>query len=170
MTIKTIAAYTAGGLALLTAATFALPRHVNVERSAVIEATPESVLTLAASNAGYQQFNPYRRLDPQLQIELFGPERGVGSGFHFDGKDGRGSQTVAAISDGRVTFDIDLGAFGRPTQSISAVETEAGTIVTWTMDADMGRNPLFRVMGLFMDGMVGPNFELGLANIADVTA
>ncbi len=35
---------------------------------------------------------------------------------------------------------------------------------------DLGINPVLRVMGLFMDGMIGPSFELGLANIADVAA
>ncbi len=170
MNIKKIAAHTACGLVALTAATYALPRHVNLTRSVVVEATPEAVLALAASNEGYQQFNPYRDLDPDLQVALFRPASGIGSGFHFDGRDGQGSQTVAAVSSEQITFDIDLGPLGQPTQAISAIATDQGTVVTWSMDADMGMNPLFRVMGVFMEGMVGPNFELGLANIADVTA
>ena len=59
---------------------------------------------------------------------------------------------------------------GQPTQAISAVAIDGDTQVTWTMDMDLGMNPVFRVMGLFMDGMIGPNLELGLANIADVAA
>ena len=170
MNIKKIALGTAAVLAVATAGTFALPRHVTIERSAFVEAAPEAVIALASSNEGYQSFNPYRDLDPDLQVDLFGPASGVGSGFSFESKDGAGQQTVAAVTAEQVTFDLDLGPLGQPTQAISAVEINGGTEVTWSMDMDLGMNPVFRVMGLFMDDMIGANFELGLANIADVTA
>lgn len=170
MNIKKIATYTAIGVAALAVATQALPRHVSIERSAMIDAAPEAVIALAASNTGYQAFNPYKDLDPDLQVAMFGPASGVGSGFSFESKDGAGQQTVASVTADQVTFDLDLGPLGQPTQAISAVAVDGATEVTWTMDMDLGLNPVFRVMGLFMDGMIGPNFELGLANIADVSA
>lgn len=170
MNFKKIALGTAAVLALVTVTTFALPRHVTIERSAMMDAAPDAVIALAASNAGYQSFNPYRDLDPNLQVELFGPTSGVGSGFSFESQDGAGQQTVASVEPGLVAFDLDLGPLGQPTQAISAVSVDGGAEVTWTMDMDLGMNPVFRVMGLFMDGMIGSNFELGLANIADVTA
>jgi hypothetical protein len=170
MQIKKIALASAAALAALTAATLALPRHVSVERSAMLSAAPEAILALAASNTGYQSFNPYKDLDPNLKVEMFGPASGVGSGFRFESKDGVGEQTVAAVGADSVTFALDLGAMGRPVQAISAVAAEGATQVTWTMEMDLGMNPVARVMGLFMDAMVGPSFELGLANIADVAA
>jgi hypothetical protein len=170
MNLKKIATYTACGVAALAIATQALPRHVNIERVAIIDAAPEAVIELAASNTGYQAFNPYKDLDPNLSVEMFGPTSGVGSGFSFESKDGAGQQTVASVTQDQVTFDLDLGPLGQPTQAISAVAVDGATEVTWSMDMDLGVNPLFRVMGLFMDGMIGPNFELGLANIADAAA
>lgn len=170
MMLKTAARYAALSLLALTAATYALPRHVSVERAKTLTASPEAVLALAASNQGYQSFNPYKSMDPNLQIDLFGPKTGAGSGFHFDGKDGTGSQTVSQVTSEAVTFAIDLGALGQPTQSIRAVPAEDGAEVIWRVDADMGFNPIFRIMGLFMDGMMGPTFELGLENLADATA
>ena len=170
MNFKKIATYTACGVAALAVATLALPRHVNIERTAMIDASPEAVIELAASNTGYQAFNPYKDLGPNLQVQMFGPASGVGSGFSFESKDGAGQQTVASVTSDRVIFDLDLGPLGQPTQAISAVAIDGATEVTWTMDMDLGMNPVFRVMGLFMDDMIGPNFELGLANIADVAA
>ncbi len=170
MNFKKIASCTACGVAVLAVAALALPRHVSIERSALIDAAPEAVIELAASNTGYQAFNPYKDLDPNLQVEMFGPASGVGSGFSFESKDGIGQQTVASVTADQVVFDLDLGPLGQPTQAISAVAVEGATEVTWSMDMDLGMNPVFRVMGLFMDGMIGPNFELGLANIADVAA
>ncbi|MEO0828828.1 MAG: hypothetical protein AAFY03_00005, partial [Pseudomonadota bacterium] len=55
-----IAGYTALGIVALCAATMVLPRHIKVERTAEMRATPEAVLSLAASNAGSQTFNPYK--------------------------------------------------------------------------------------------------------------
>ena len=143
---------------------------MSIERSAMIDAAPAAVIELAASNTGYQTFNPYKDLDPNLSVEMFGPASGVGSGFSFESKDGAGQQTVASVTPDQVVFDIDLGPLGQPTQAISAVAVDGATEVTWSMDMDLGVNPVFRVMGLFMDGMIGPNFELGLANIGDVAA
>lgn len=165
MTLLSIAGYGAGAVALLALSTFLLPRHVTVSRSAAVKAAPAQVLALAASNAGYQQFNPYKNTDATLKIELMGPETGVGSAFKFIAKDITGVQTVAAVSDTRVDYDLDLGYMGKPKQNITAVPDGTGSQVTWTMNADMGFNPIGRVMGLFMDGMQGKVFETGLANI-----
>ena len=170
MNLKKIASRSAIAIAVLAVATQALPRHVTIERSAKIDAAPEAVIELAASNTGYQSFNPYKDLDPNLKVEMFGPATGVGSGFSFESKDGAGQQTVAAVDADKVTFALDLGPLGQPTQAISAITVDGDTEVTWSMDMDLGHNPVFRVMGLFMDGMIGSNFELGLANIAEVTA
>ena len=41
----------------------------------------------------------------------------------------------------------------------------AGTRVTWTNEGDMGANPVNRYFGLFMDRLVGPDFEGGLKNL-----
>lgn len=155
------------GLAALAVGTLiVLPRDITVTRTGLVPATPQAIVALAASNTGYQRFNPYLSLDPNLQIETFGPDSGVGSGFRFNGRDGKGQQTVARVQDSAVQYVIDLGPMGRPTQKISATPHGDQTEVTWHMQADMGLNPVARVMGLFMDRMVGPTFERGLQNMA----
>ncbi|WP_299375343.1 SRPBCC family protein [uncultured Tateyamaria sp.] len=166
MTIWTILAGIGGVAALTVAGSMLLPRHVHVERSATLQATPEAVLSLAASNTGYQSFNPYLTTDPALKISHFGPDAGVGSGFAFDGKEGKGTQVVAAVTGDTVRYAIDLGPMGKPTQAITVQPAADGVHVTWSMDADMGFNPAGRVMGLFMDGMIGKTFEQGLGNLA----
>lgn len=169
MTLVQILAASAGVAVLIVAATLLLPRHVRVERQAVIGADAGAVLSLAASGAGYQRFNPYKSTDPDLSITLFGPASGVGSGFNFKGREGKGSQTVSAVTGDAVEFDIDLGPMGKPRQTIRAEQRADGAAVTWSMQADMGFNPIARVMGLFMDRMVGPTFERGLTNLEAAT-
>jgi hypothetical protein len=165
MSLKSILGYTAGALVALTASTLLLPQHVSVERSASIAGDPAKMIALAASNEGYQSFNPYKDSDPNLAIELFGPASGVGSGFKFKSKDGDGAQVVSAVTATSVSYDIDLGPMGQPKSSISVAPDGAKTKVTWRTDMDMGMNPIGRVMGLFMDGMLGGTYEAGLKNI-----
>jgi len=168
MSITQIIALCVATLALLVASTYLLPRQVQVQRQATVPLSPAAILALAGSNRGYQRFNPYRTSDPQLKVQLFGPDSGVGSGFHFESKDGKGSQTVTSVSASAVDFKIDLGAMGKPTQRIETRPASIGTTVVWSMQADMGMNPIGRVMGLFMDKIVGPQFETGLKNLAQV--
>lgn len=166
MALSTYVIGTAATLAALGGVTQLLPRHAHVERSAFVAAPPEHIVALAASTAGYQRFNPYLSADPALRIDPFGPAEGVGAGFRFDGRDGRGSQVVAEVGSDGVRYDIDLGPMGRPVQAIRVAGAQGGTQVTWTMDMDLGRNPVSRVFGLFMDRMIGKTFNKGLENLA----
>ena len=169
MTLTTLAAI--GGIAVLvlTAAPFVLPDHRTVERSAVIEAPPEVLFPLLASSQGFQTFNPYKDTDPDLDITFSGPATGVGAAFAFSGKEGRGTQTITALEDNRsVTMQIDLGAMGQPVQTFTLEPQEGGTRVVWSVESRFGMNPIGRVFGLFLDGMLGPVYERGLGNLAAV--
>ena len=142
-----------------------LPRKVVVTRHADVAMRPEDIIARVASTEGFQTFNPYCTTDPDLKITPFGPGEGVGSGFRFEGKEGKGTQTVTEVTAARVTHLIDLGAMGKPVQTIEAEATDTGARVTWTVTSDMGYNPIFRIFGLFMDRMLGKTYELGLKNI-----
>lgn len=155
-------------LAAIVLATFLLPRNVVVTRSLDIPMPPADIIERVASTEGFQTFNPYRSTDPNLKITPFGPEAGVGAGFRFEGKEGKGTQTITAVTQTSVTHLIDLGAMGRPVQVIQAEPHADGSKVTWTVTSDMGLNPIFRVFGLFMDGMLGKTYELGLKNMREL--
>lgn len=162
--------YLAIGAAAVTAIVvipFLLPESVQVERSAVVKAQPETVYQLLATNSGFQSFNPYKDTDPNLKIQMSGPAQGVGSSFRFEGKEGKGTQTITALEENRaVTMQIDLGAMGKPVQHFSLKPSGDGTEVVWNVTMKFGMNPIGRVMGLFMDGMMGPVYERGLDNLS----
>jgi Polyketide cyclase / dehydrase and lipid transport len=165
MSLTSIALYGLGAVVVLAAGTMLLPRHVSVQRSASFKGNAAAIIAMAASNEGYQRFNPYKNSDPNLKTEMFGPATGVGSGFKFESKDGSGTQTITAIAADSVTYAIDLGAMGKPTSVIAVAPDGDKTKVTWRTDMDMGMNPIGRVMGLFIDGMLGKTYETGLKNI-----
>ncbi len=166
MTVIQYLSFGVGLLAIAGAATQLLQRHVRVQRVAAIAAAPADVMAMAASNIGYQKFNPYNLADAALKIELFGPEHGVGSGFRFASRDGKGSAIISKLTAHRVDYALDLGHRGKPQQSIAVEALGTGSKVTWTTEADMGFNPIGRIIGLFLDGKLGPVQERGIQNIA----
>jgi hypothetical protein len=170
MTLTSIFGFGIGAVALLAAGTMLLPRHVVVERTANIKADAAKIIELAASYEGYQKINPYKNSDPNLKTEPFGPASGLGSGFKFNSKDGSGTSTVSAVTANAVTYAIDLGSMGKPTMIIAVAPEGDKTKVTWRMEADMGMNPIGRVIGLFLDGMMGKTYEQGLKNIETAVA
>ena len=153
-------------LAAIVLITMLLPREVVVTRQGDVAMRPEDVIARVASTEGFQTFNPYCTTDPNLKITPFGPAEGVGSGFRFEGKEGKGTQTVTGVTATRVTHLIDLGALGKPVQTIEAKATDTGSRVIWTVKSDTGYNPVLRIFGLFMDRMLAKTYELGLQNIA----
>lgn len=153
-------------VAALVAAPYLLPSEKTVARSAIIQAPAPDLYALIASNQGYQRFNPYKDTDPDLAITLQGPPSGVGSGFAFKGKEGAGTQTIIAAEPHQsVTMQIDLGAMGKPVTSFTLEPAGDGTKVTWSTRSEFGMNPVGRVFGLFLDGMLGGVYERGLQNL-----
>ncbi|MEM6382982.1 MAG: SRPBCC family protein [Pseudomonadota bacterium] len=171
MTFTTIAAIAASLIALAAIAPFALPSSKTVERTAIVDADPSDIYALLASTQGFQTFNPYRDTDPNLAITPMGPEAGIGAAFAFKGKEGEGTQTITRLEENtEVEMLIDLGAMGQPVQTFTLNAHADGTQIVWSVESEFGLNPIGRVFGLFMDGMLGPIYERGLSNLANVVA
>lgn len=154
---------------VLSLAALALPRHVQVQRSAVVQAEPAEIRALLASTAGFQRINPFKAGDPGLIVRPIGPPQGVGAAFDWQGREGTGRQTVVAVEPGRVTMQLDLGPMGRPLQSFLLKPAAGGTRVVWRLEADLGFNPIARAAGLMLDGRLGPHYEQGLRLLAAAT-
>ena len=55
------------------------------------------------------------------------------------------------------------------TGTLAVAPAEGGAVrVTSAMDGDLGLNPMGRWMGLFMDKLIGPDFEAGLVKMKRV--
>lgn len=151
---------------------FVLPRHVVIERQISIAASPAAVFPLINSLERGTEWSPWTVRDPDIEIAYEGPAEGVGNIMTWASNvetvgNGR-EEIVESVENERVVTLLDFGDMGTARAWFDLVETEGGTQVTWALDADMGNNPIGRWMGLFMDGMVGPDYETGLSNLRDL--
>jgi uncharacterized protein YndB with AHSA1/START domain len=145
-----------------------LPGRFHIERSQLILAAPAKAHALVADPHLWKDWTVWNRRDPSMQIEYFGTPAGAGSGWAWKSKsEGDGRMTLTAVTpEQRVAYDLYFPDMDSTSTGELRFAPEAGgTRVVWTMDGDMGANPLMHWMALLMDRMVGPDFEAGLANL-----
>jgi uncharacterized protein YndB with AHSA1/START domain len=153
---------------LVVAGGLMLPSGFKVSRSVVIDAPPAQVYALVANPHDWVHWSVWNQRDPAMQMSYSGPESGAGAGWAWKSKgEGDGSMQFTAAEPGqRVAFTLAFADFGTPSTGEFTFSPEgAGTRVTWTMDGDVGRNPLLRWFGLFADRLVGADFEAGLLGL-----
>ena len=164
------------GLVLLLAAVLVLggmllsPKFT-VVRSVSINAPPDKVYALVADPRGWKAWSVWNQRDPAMQITYSGPPSGAGAAWAWTSKtEGDGKMSFTAADPGkRVAYDLYFPDLGTTSQGDLSFTPEGnGTQVRWTMNGDMGGNPLFRWIALFADKMVGKDFEGGLAGLKAV--
>ncbi|CAG7845456.1 hypothetical protein USB125703_01722 [Pseudoclavibacter triregionum] len=146
-----------------------MPTTHTIRRTGSAAASPAELRGLLASTAGFTSINPHRTADPRLRIEPFGPDSGVGAGFVFEGKGGKGTQTVAAVADDAVDYEIDMGSMGRSRQRIEFRAGDGATDVVWSQTLIAETLPQ-RVFTWFADLVLGGALETGIRNLAALDA
>ena len=161
-----------GVVAVAIVVAFILPRHAIVTRSVEIAAPPSAVFPLVGDLRRFNEWSPWADIDPETVYTFTGPIDGVGQTLNWESDDkrvGAGSMSIAAIEpDSRVDMEIVFGEEGSALASLVLEPAGAGTKVTWGLDTDLGFNPIGRYFGMMMDGMVGPDYEKGLARLKAV--
>ncbi|MCG8457496.1 MAG: SRPBCC family protein, partial [Holophagales bacterium] len=148
---------------------FLLPAEVSLERQTTIDANPATLYALTTGYTRFNEWSPWAEKDPNAVYEITGPHHGVGAKMAWKSEDpnvGVGSQeVVAAVPYERV--ETKLTFEGQP-DALAFFDLEPageGTQVTWGFEGNMGNNPIGRWFGLFLDGLLGPDYERGLANL-----
>lgn len=148
-----------------------LPSEVNLERSTQINASPASIYEEIVSLEKSNKWSPWFQIDPEGTTYNFsGPSSGVGNKMEWASEHedvGTGSQEIMeAIENEKVRTKLYFGGFDEPSYAnFLFEETEDGTTITWTFEGNMGSNPINKIFGAFMEQLLGPSYEEGLANL-----
>jgi len=156
-------------VAVLAAVSFALPQHISVARSLVINAPEADVFPYLNDYRKFNEWSPWAARDPQAVYTFEGPAQGVGARMTWSSDNpevGSGSQEITESEPNRyikvaLAFDGQAGGEADFTLQPSG----AGTKVTWGFSTDVGNNPMMRWMGLMFDRWVGADYEAGLARL-----
>ena len=146
-----------------------LPRDVTVARSIEIDAPPDAVFPYVNSLKATQEWSPWLERDPNVALTYNDTESGVGAAMEWASEEptvGSGKQEIIISNENQsVRTALDFGDMGTAEATFLLDETGDTTMVTWTLDTDMGAGPVGRWMGLMMDSWVGADYEAGLLNL-----
>lgn len=162
-----IIGYLIGLIVLVLLAGFLLPSGYSAQRSVVINAPVEKVYPLVANVKEWKRWTVWNQRDPSMTITYGGPESGVGAKWDWKSKsEGNGGMVfTSADANKKIGYSLAMEGMAPAPGYVSFEPAGNGTKVTWFMAGDAGMNPLFRWFGFFMDRLVGPDFEGGLANL-----
>jgi hypothetical protein len=162
------------GVAVVLAIALTKPDTFRVERALTVKAPPAAIYPLIADFHRWTGWSPYEERDPGMKRSFAGAAQGQGATYAWDGnKDiGAGHMEIleaSAPSKLRIKLDFERPFEGHNTAEFTFVPQGDATLVTWAM---YGPAPFIsKLMQVFidMDGMIGKDFEAGLAKLKKLT-
>jgi uncharacterized protein YndB with AHSA1/START domain len=165
--LKKIGIGVAGLLASLVGLIAVQPSTYHVERSAVIDAKPETVFVLTGDLRQLDTWSAWAKSDPSQTMTFEGDSKAVGGKSMWKGeKTGEGVQTITERVENEslkiaMEFKVPMEATG--TAAINLAAEGEGTKVTWEMDGENGFVGKGFSLVMDMDDMIGGKFDEGLA-------
>jgi hypothetical protein len=155
---------------ILAGVALALPGHVTVARSVVINA-PEAVIFPYLNDLHrFGDWSPWAARDPQLTVAYSGPEQGKGAKVEWTSNKpsvGAGSMEIVESSPNR-HIDLAVNFNGLDgTSYYEVVPSGSGSKVTWGFGYESGTSPLKRWKGLLLDRYIGAEYRDALAKLKD---
>lgn len=143
-----------------------LAADYRVERSTRVQAPPAKVYALIDSSKGWASWGVWYRRDPQMKVSESGSAQGVGAVWTWTSESqGNGRMKLTgAKPERKIAYELAIDDFDPSQGEIELTPEAGGTHVRWTMHGRMS-NTIGRWFALFMDRLVGPDFETGLANL-----
>jgi effector-binding domain-containing protein len=146
-----------------------LPRQIFVERHRLIKVPSEIIFDQVNNLRNWCAWSPWLKADSAMKIIFSGTQSGTGSSFEFISYDRNildGKITILqSIQPDSILLDMDFNEYGRVAGIFRLNDADSGTMVTWILESDLGKNPVNRWFGLFVDHFVGKDLENGLASL-----
>ncbi|MFC3095844.1 polyketide cyclase [Alteromonas sediminis] len=160
-----------GGIATLLLVGLLLPSEYKVTRSIVVDAAAADVYEQVVDLKKWQSWGVWFKRDPNMQVTYSGPEKAIGMKSVWQSEtQGNGEMEITDLHFNKeVVYDLyfpdmDMRSEGR----VTITETDTGVTVEWSDKGDVGSNPINRYFVLFIDSMLGPDFEDGLNNLKTI--
>ena len=146
-----------------------LPITYHVERSTVINTSADVIFEEVNELKNWPHWAPWDEKDPNMKKTWGEKTAGVGGWNEWESEaEGNGRMTILEsepnthIKNKLEFLDWESTSFGTWTFN----EEDGTTKVTWAMDGE-AEDIMSKYMALMFDGMIGPDFEAGLAKLKE---
>ena len=145
-----------------------IPAEWKVTRSVTINAQPAAIYPWLVNIENWKEWNAFSTNDPDIVHTYSNGTVGVGAQDFWKSKkfgDGDAIITTADSAKG-VGFELRFDRMkGFSPGAFEFTPVEGGTQVVYWVSGKHTRNPVHRILGLFMGGFMGKFFDESLANI-----
>lgn len=156
-------------LLLLILVGFLLPARARVERVTSIHTTPDHIYGEIAALKRWPHWSAWTVARfPDMKTRFDGPDSGVGAVMIAEGKSsGDGTVTITRADPTKgVWYELDYEHGTQLFQGTILYEPSSeGLRVSWSLETDIGLNPIKRWAGLFLGNLMGSDMAQGLANL-----
>jgi effector-binding domain-containing protein/uncharacterized membrane protein len=172
-TLRKILLWILAIIAILVIIAYLLPRTYKVERSVYIKADKMLVYDLCCNMSKWHIWTAWtKEMDSTVTYEFSGQDCQAGAVMKWTGKImGVGEVTITDLQPGQlIAYDLAFDGGKYTSKGEMIFEDAVDSLkVTWNDKGDLGYNPFARYMGLFMDKMMGPDFQKGLDKLKVVS-
>ena len=145
------------------------PSKVSVSRTILVNAPISSVFDQFNDMDKRVKWSPWEELDSTMVSVVGDVSKGAGASYSWTSENS-GTGTIKykevvenQLIESQLYFDSPEN---EPAQGLMIfAQKNDGVMVTWEVHMDLGMNPFMRIMGRFMDDMIGPTFDLGLKSV-----
>lgn len=175
--LKYIAFSILGLIGLLLIVSFFLPTKTHVERSIDINANAKHIYNLVNNFKAWKQWSPWHKKDTNSIYTYAAIYEGNGASYSWKSNHpdvGNGTmKIISSVPNEKIEIELNLNDFGGSRADFNMKETGGIVHLTWNFDSDTKDLPLYwvpisKLFGLFMDGMLGPDYEAGLKSIKEI--
>ena len=154
---------------LLVIVSLFLPSKYRVERNVTMQAKPDAIFPHINTLKQWPEWTAWTVAKyPDMKISFAGPEAGPGATYSWEGKSsGQGTLRITRSEPNKIVgFDLDFEHGKYLSTGAITIEPAGDSVkVIWSNEGNLGWNPISRFFGLFMDKVMGPDFEEGLRNL-----
>ncbi|MCO7225628.1 SRPBCC family protein [Pleionea sp. CnH1-48] len=151
---------------------FISPQY-EVKRQIEVRSSADYVYQHVADLKAWQKWGVWFKRDPDMKVEYSGASQGVTAKSSWKSEtQGSGEMTITHAEPAKMIQynlyfpDMDMTSIGKMTFT----QLDNGnTLIEWSDSGDMGYNIVNRYFTLFLDDMLGPDFEEGLKNLKALT-
>ncbi len=171
--LKKIGISLLGLVILLAFGSLFISSTLKVERSIEVGVPADAAFEQVNTLRNWEQWSPWHKIDPQMILTYSGPDGGPGSSYnwfskHSDVGDG-GFRIISTQPYKTIDAEMQFGPDNKATTHYAFDQTANGTRITWSMESEMGMNPIDKYFGImFLDKYVGADFERGLNNMKQI--
>lgn len=151
---------------------FMQDQQVSVSRTVLVQAPMEEVFDQFNDLEKRLVWSPFEAQDTTMITTMGNVTKGINASYSWTSEEQNPGKIkyVQVIGNQLIESELYFGEeTNKPSQGLMIFkQADDGVKVTWEVHMDMGNNPFMRILGRYIDNMMGPTFESGLESMKTI--